>query len=78
MPKKFRMCVPTMKEAISKIKLFTATWRARARRAALGYSLVSARKTGLPPSGFTMGKSALSMSNRFLAVSSNHPPGRRV
>ena len=36
MPKKFRMCVPTMKEAMSRIKLLTATWRARARRAEVG------------------------------------------
>src|SRR5580704_5297587 len=40
-----------------------------ALRASGAYSLVSARKTGLPPRGSTMGKSATRTSNRFLAAS---------
>src|SRR5262249_29534197 len=34
------------------------------------YSFVIARKKGLPPSGSTMGKSALTIRNTFLAASS--------
>src|ERR1700732_1118071 len=39
-------------------------------RASGAYSLVSARKKGLPPSGSTMGKSALRTRNRLFAASS--------
>src|ERR1700736_5849972 len=39
-------------------------------RASGTYSLVSARKKGLPPSGSTMGKSALRTRNRLFAASS--------
>src|SRR2546428_12819532 len=70
-PKKFRMCVPIKKDATSKKKLFTATWRAKARRAAAGEWRVNERKMGLPPSGFTMGKSALRISKMLLPASSN-------
>jgi len=49
----------------------TATLRARVLRAEAGYSRVKARKTGLPPRGFTMGNSALRISRILLATSSN-------
>src|SRR5260370_36973564 len=38
-------------------------------RASGAYSLVSARKKGLPPSGSTMGKSATRTRSRFFAAS---------
>jgi hypothetical protein len=53
------------------MKLFIVTWRARILRAEAGYSRVRARKTGLPPRGFTMGKRAVRMSRMLLATSSN-------
>src|SRR5712664_1381549 len=53
------------------MKLLKATWRARILRAEAGYSRVRARKTGLPPRGFTMGKSAVRISRMLLATSSN-------
>src|SRR5438477_10429424 len=69
-PKKCKMCVPMRNEAISRIKLFRATWYAKTRRAGRGYSRVKARKTGLPPRGFTMGNRALRISRVLLATSS--------
>jgi hypothetical protein len=70
-PKKSKMCEPITKEAIRRMKLFMATWRARILRAEAGYSRVKARKTGLPPSGFTIGNRALRISRVLLATSSN-------
>src|SRR5258708_32204245 len=69
-PKKVRICEPIRKEAISRTKLFIATVRARILRAEAGYSLVKARKTGLPPGGFTPGNRALRISRVLLATSS--------
>jgi hypothetical protein len=77
-PKNSRMCVPTRNEAIKRTKLFIATWRARILRAEAGYSRVKARKTGLPPRGFTMGNRALRISKVLLANSSKEPPEKRV
>src|SRR5258708_35747094 len=74
-PKKCRMCVPTRKEAIKRTKLFIATWRARILRVEAGYSRVKARKTGLPPTGLTMGNSALTISTILLAASSKVSSG---
>jgi len=53
------------------MKLFIVTWRARILRAEAGYSRVRARKTGLPPRGFTMGKRAVRMSRILLTTSGN-------
>src|SRR6267378_2305430 len=69
-PKKSRMCVPTRNEATKRTKLFIATWRARILRAEAGYSRVKARNTGLPPTGLTIGNSALRISKMCLATSS--------
>jgi len=75
-PKKSRMCEPIRTEAIRRMKLFMATWRARILRTEAGYSRVKARKTGLPPRGFTMGKRALRISRILLATSNKEtPPG---
>jgi hypothetical protein len=63
------MCEPIRKEAISRTKLFIATVRARILRAEAGYSRVKARKTGLPPRGFTTGNRALRISRVLLATS---------
>src|SRR5712691_5042346 len=71
------MCEPIRNEAINKTKLLMATRRARILRAEAGYSCVKARKTGLPPSGFTMGNRALRISRTLLAASSKGPSGRR-
>src|SRR6267154_3930629 len=76
-PKKSKMCEPIRNEAINRTKLFMATRRARILRAEAGYSWVKAKKTGLPPSGFTMGNSALRISRTLLAASSKGPSGRR-
>src|SRR5712692_3232450 len=69
-PKKSRMCEPIRTEAIRRMKLFMATWRARILRTEAGYSRVKARKTGLPPRGLTMGNRALRMRSVLLATSS--------
>lgn len=61
--------MPTRKEAIKRKKLLIATLRARIMRAEAGYSRVKARKTGLPPKGFTMGNRALRISRMLLATS---------
>src|SRR5690349_23722854 len=54
----------------SRKKQFMATRLASAILADGAYSPVRARKIGLPPSGFTIGNNALSISNRTLAASS--------
>src|SRR5271170_2848939 len=54
----------------SRNRLFVAIRHDNALRAPGVYSRVIARKTGLPPSGSTMGKSALRKMKRVLAASS--------
>jgi hypothetical protein len=69
MPKKERMCVPIKYEPIRRKKEFTAIRQDSARRVLDEYSLVIARKMGLPPSGSTMGNSALRTRNKLFAAS---------
>src|ERR1035441_1586669 len=69
MPKKERMCVPIKYEPIRRKKQFTAIRQDSARRVLDEYSLVIARKMGLPPSGSTMGNSALRTRNKLFAAS---------
>src|ERR1700722_17400325 len=51
------------------MKLLTAMRQDNAFRASVEYSLVSARKKGLPPSGSTMGKSVTTSRRVFFAAS---------
>jgi hypothetical protein len=53
----------------SKKKLFIAIRKDNALRVLGEYSLVIARKIGLPPSGSTIGNSALRIRNRLFAAS---------
>jgi hypothetical protein len=53
----------------SKKKLFIAIRKDSALRVLGEYSLVIARKIGLPPSGSTIGNSALRIRNRLFAAS---------
>ena len=53
----------------SRKKLFIAMRQDRALRVAGEYSLVMLRKMGLPPSGSTIGNSALRIRNRLFAAS---------
>src|SRR5713101_6612941 len=76
-PKNASTCVPVKNDAISKIKLFIAMRCASCRRAGVVYSRVSARNTGLPPSGFTTGNNALTTKIVVLTVSSKSPPAPR-
>src|ERR1700676_135161 len=69
-PKKARMYVPIKYDPTSKKKLFMAMRHDNSFRASGAYCLVSARKKGLPPSGSTIGKSALKTRNRLFAASS--------
>ena len=69
MPKKERMCVPMKYEPTSKRKLLIAIRKDSALRVLGEYSLVMARKIGLPPSGSTIGNSALRIRNRLFAAS---------
>src|ERR1700722_10409344 len=69
MPKKERMCAPIKYDPTSRRKLFVAIRNDSARRVGGEYSLVIARKIGLPPSGSTMGNRALRKKNRFFAAS---------
>jgi len=68
-PKKERTCVPTKYDPTSKRKLFIAIRKDSALRVLGEYSLVMARKIGLPPSGSTMGNNALRIRKRFFAAS---------
>src|ERR1700688_2176143 len=68
-PKKERTCTPTKYDPTSKKKLFIAIRKESALRVIGEYSLVIARKIGLPPNGSTMGNSALRIRNRFFAAS---------
>jgi hypothetical protein len=54
----------------NKKKLFIAIRKDSALRVLGEYSLVMARKIGLPPSGSTIGNSALRIRNRLFAASS--------
>ena len=65
------MCVPMKYDPTSKKKLFIAIRKDRALRVLGEYSLVIARKIGLPPSGSTIGNSALRIKNRLFAASTN-------
>src|SRR6202795_1163111 len=68
-PKKERTCVPPKIDPTSRRKLFIAIRKDSALRVLGEYSLVIARKIGLPPSGSTMGNSALRIRKRFFAAS---------
>src|ERR1700676_1686272 len=68
-PKKERTCVPTKYDPTSRRKLFIAIRKDSALRVLSEYSLVIARKIGLPPSGSTMGNSALIIRKIFFAAS---------
>src|SRR5271157_280448 len=68
-PKNARMCVPMKYDPTSKKKLFIAIRRASCLRVLGEYSLVIARKIGLPPSGSTIGNSAVRNRNRLFAAS---------
>ncbi len=68
-PKKERMCVPMKYDPTSRKKLLIAIRKDRALRVLGEYSLVIARKIGLPPSGSTMGNKALRIRNRLFAAS---------
>jgi hypothetical protein len=68
-PKKDRMSVPMKYDPTSKKKLFTAIRKDSALRVVGEYSLVIARKIGLPPSGSTIGNRALRIRNRLFAAS---------
>jgi hypothetical protein len=68
-PKKERTRVPTKYDSTSRRKLFIAIRKDSAFRVLGEYSLVMARKFGLPPSGSTMGNSALRIRKRFFAAS---------
>src|SRR5580704_8238582 len=72
-PKNARMYVPTKYDPTSRAKLFMAIRHDNAFRASGAYSPVSARKKGLPPSGSTMGKSALRTRSKLFAASSIAP-----
>ena len=63
------MCVPMKYDPTSKKKLFTAIRKDSALRVVGEYSLVIARKIGLPPSGSTIGNSALRIRKRLFAAS---------
>src|SRR6266849_5941792 len=63
------MCDPMRYDPTSRKRLLIAIRRDTAFLALDEYSLVSARKIGLPPSGSTMGNSALRIRNRFFPTS---------
>src|SRR5258708_28283540 len=69
-PKKERMWVPMKYDPTSRKKLLIAMRQDSALRILGEYSLVIARKIGLPPSGSTIGNSALRISSRLFAASS--------
>src|SRR2546422_193621 len=71
-PKKERMCVPMKYEPTSRKKLFIAIRQDSALRMLGEYSLVIARKMGLPPSGSTIGNSALRIRKRLFDRSEEH------
>jgi hypothetical protein len=64
------MYVPIKYEPTRRKKLFKAIRYERVLRASGAYSFVTARKNGLPPSGSTIGNSALTIRNTFFAASS--------
>src|SRR2546427_12680375 len=68
-PKKERMCVPMKYDPTGRKKLFIAIRQDSALRMLGEYSLVIARKMGLPPSGSTIGNSALRIRKRLFAAS---------
>jgi hypothetical protein len=68
-PKKKRMWVPMKYDPTSKKKLFIAIRQNSSLRVLGEHSLVITRKMGLPPSGSTIGNSALKKRKRFFAVS---------
>jgi len=82
-PKNARTCVPIRYDPTSRKKLFMAIRCDSALRACDEYSFVSERKMGLPPSGSTIGNSALTMRKTLFAASttvfqrSRTGPGRR-
>jgi len=57
-----------VKEPINNMKLFKAILRASTLRVCDGYWLVRERNIGPPPIGFTIGKSALTMSRTLSAI----------
>lgn len=63
------MWVPVKYDPASKKKLFLAISKGSALRVLGAYSLVIVRKIGLPPSGSTIGNSALRIRNRLFAAS---------
>jgi hypothetical protein len=62
------MWVPVKYDPASKKKLFLAISKGSALRVLGAYSLVIVRKIGLPPSGSTIGNSALRIRNRLLPL----------
>src|SRR6266851_9731492 len=72
-PKNASTYVPTKYDPTSRAKLFMAIRHDNAFRASGAYSPVNARKKGLPPSGSTMGKSALRTRSKLFAASSIAP-----
>jgi len=67
--KQDRTCVPTRYDPTSKKKLFIAIRRESALCVEVEYCFVNDRKMGLSPSGFTIGKSPLTMRKMFFVVS---------
>jgi hypothetical protein len=61
--------VPTRYDPTSKKRLFIAIHHESALRVEVEYCFVNDRKMGLPPNGFTIGKSALTIRKIFFPAS---------